>query len=214
MAPTATDSAGADDHYFSAVPRVDADARTVRLVVDGQAYELASSTGVFSAERVDAGTSVLVQSAPRPPTTGTLLDLGAGYGPIACALALRSPEARVVAVDVNERAVALVEANAKALGLNNIQAYATDNVPADLRFDAIYSNPPIRVGKAALHELLTCWLRRLADGGTAYLVVHRNLGSDSLTTWLADAGWSVRRLVSVRGYRILEVRARTSGDQQ
>ena len=213
MADPATGPAEADDHYFSADPHVRAAPRSVRLVVDGKSYELASSTGVFSGERIDAGTAVLLQSGPRPPADGTLLDLGAGYGPIACALALRSPGATVVAVDVNERALDLVRQNARALGLANISALGPDEVPADLRFAAIYSNPPIRIGKPALHALLTRWLDRLAPGGAAYLVVNRNLGSDSLADWVRGRGWTVQRLASVRGYRILEVTLASEGGQ-
>ena len=80
-----------------------------------------------------------------------------------------------------------------------------DEVPDELRFAAIYSNPPVRVGKAALHELLERWLGRLDAGGLAYLVVQRNLGADSLATWLSENGYPVRRLKAKKGYRILEV---------
>jgi 16S rRNA G1207 methylase RsmC len=76
-----------------------------------------------------------------------------------------------------------------------------------VRFAAIYSNPPVRVGKAALHDLLLKWLPRLKPGGRAYLVVQRNLGADSLATWLATQGYQVGRLKSKKGYRILEVYA-------
>jgi 16S rRNA G1207 methylase RsmC len=195
------------EHYFTADPSQAAQDRSVRLVVDGRAYELSSASGVFSADRVDAGTVVLLEHAPAPPASGVLLDLGAGYGPIACALAIRSPGASVVAVDVNRRAVDLVRRNAEALGLSNLRAMEPAEVPADTRFAAIYSNPPIRIGKAALHAMLDTWLRRLAPSGRAYLVVHRNLGSDSLARWLTAEGWPTVRLVSVRGYRILAVDA-------
>jgi 16S rRNA (guanine1207-N2)-methyltransferase len=74
-----------------------------------------------------------------------------------------------------------------------------------VRFTAIFSNPPIRVGKAALHELLSTWLHRLTPEGRAWLVVHKHLGSDSLAAWLAGEGFAVRRLGSRMGYRLLEV---------
>jgi 16S rRNA (guanine1207-N2)-methyltransferase len=69
----------------------------------------------------------------------------------------------------------------------------------------IWSNPPIRIGKAALHELLSAWLGRLAPGGTAYLVVQRNLGSDSLQRWLTESGWAAERIAARGGYRVLRV---------
>lgn len=195
----------AAEHYFSAEPRTASSAREVRLVVDGRELLLASDTGVFSADRVDAGTAVLLRHAPAPPTSGVLLDLGCGYGPIACALAVRSPDAEVVGVDVNARAVALTRANAQRLGLSRLRAVHPDEVEPDLRFAAIYSNPPIRLGKVALHAMLDLWLERMAPGGRSYLVVHRHLGADSLQRWLAERPYEVERITSVRGYRILGV---------
>jgi len=194
------------EHYFSPQPAGDFTPHPVTLALDGREYHLAAARGVFSADQVDAGTMVLLENAPPPPPAGNLLDLGCGYGPIACALALRSPAAQVIGVDVNERALSLTRANAEALGLQHLSAATPDEVPADLRFDRIYSNPPIRVGKAVLRETLSLWLGRLADGGRAYLVVHRNLGSDSLHRWLQEQGHDATRVVSVRGFRVLEVR--------
>jgi 16S rRNA (guanine1207-N2)-methyltransferase len=178
----------------------------VHLRLPDMELELQADRGVFGFRGVDLGTEVLLREAPPPPRSGELLDLGSGYGPIALALGRRSPDARVWAVDVNERAVELTRANAAAAGLENVIAATPAAVPADLRFDAIYSNPPVRVGKGPLHELLEEWLRRLNPGGAAYLVVQRNLGSDSLASWLAERGWGVNKLKSKKGYRILEVR--------
>ena len=101
---------------------------------------------------------------------------GAGWGPIALSLALDAPDATVWAVDVNERALDLVRRNAARLGLVQVNAALPDDVPDDVRFATIWSNPPIRIGKAALHELLGQWLPRLSTGGEAWLVVQRNLG--------------------------------------
>lgn len=192
-------------HYFSAQPAAPAVPRTVRLVVDGRAVRLRSASGVFSADRVDPGTKVLLEHAPPPPPAGTLLDLGCGYGPVTCSLAIRAPGATVWAVDVNARARELTIANAAELGLVGVRVAAPDDVPDDVRFDGIWSNPSIRVGKTALHAMLTRWLARLADGGAARLVVARNLGSDSLQRWLVEQGYPCRRVSSVRGYRVLRV---------
>jgi 16S rRNA (guanine1207-N2)-methyltransferase len=81
-------------------------------------------------------------------------------------------------------------------------------VPPELRFAAIWSNPPIRIGKEALHDLLGTWLARLTPDGVAILVVQRHLGADSLAEWLRGQGWDVARLRSRMSYRLLEVRAR------
>jgi 16S rRNA G1207 methylase RsmC len=153
---------------------------------------------------------VLLNEAPAPPPEGDILDLGTGYGPIAIALARQAPQARVWAVDVNERAIELTKTNAIAAAVSNVTACSPDEVPDELRFAAIYSNPPVRVGKAALHELLLRWLSRLAEGGRAYLVVQRNLGADSLAAWLTSQGYGVQRLKSKKGYRILLVGSQPS----
>jgi len=170
------------------------------------ALELQADRGVFGSRAVDLGTLALLREAPAPPPDGDILDLGSGYGPIAIALAKQAPGARVWAVDVNERALELTRANARAAGALNVTAGLPDEVPPDIRFGAIYSNPPVRIGKVPLHELLQRWLARLAPGGSAYLVVQRNLGADSLAAWLASGGYEVRRLKSKKGYRVLAVR--------
>jgi len=195
------------NHYFNPTPEVASKRHTVRLHTGAVDLELQADRGVFGARRVDLGTITLLKEAPAPPAEGDILDLGAGYGPIAIALAKASPLARIWAVDVNQRALELSRVNAEAAGLGNVTVATPDDVPDGIRFAAIYSNPPVRIGKAAMHEILDRWLDRLAPGGAAYLVVQRNLGSDSLAAWLAASGRDVDRLKSKKGYRILRVRA-------
>ena len=194
-------------HYFQARPEVPSQPRTVHLRLPDLELSLATDRGVFGARAIDLGTMVLLRDVPAPPAQGEILDLGCGYGPIALTLARRAPAAHVWAVDVNERAVELARANAVTAGTTNVTVATPAEVPTDLRFDAIYSNPPVRVGKEPLHSLLREWLVRLQPGAPAYLVVQRNMGSDSLAAWLAREGWQVARLKSKKGYRILEVRA-------
>jgi 16S rRNA G1207 methylase RsmC len=170
--------------------------------------QLQADRGVFGSRAVDLGTLTLLKEAPPPPPEGDLLDLGCGYGPIAITLAKRSPGATVWAIDVNERALELAKANAETASTPNVRPALPDDVPVEKQFDAIYSNPPVRVGKQPLHELLLRWLPRLKPQAPAYLVVQRNLGADSLATWLSEQGFSVTRLKSKKGYRILEVRNR------
>jgi 16S rRNA (guanine1207-N2)-methyltransferase len=195
-----------DQHYFSASPQTPSQPTSLRLDLPDVSFSLEADRGVFSAQRIDPGTKVLLLGAPPPPPAGDLLDLGCGYGPIALTLASRAPGATVWAVDVNERALALTQANATAAGLRNVRAVAPDAVPEDVRFAAIWSNPPIRIGKAALHDLLIGWLGRLTDDGHALLVVQKHLGADSLHRWLEQQGWRVTRRASRMAYRVLEVR--------
>ena len=192
-------------HYFDSSPAVRSEPRTVTLALPDLTVDLRTDRGVFSADRIDPGTRLLLLEAPPPPGAGDLLDLGCGYGPIACALAHRAPGATVWAVDVNARALELTARNAAHLGLGGVHPVQPDAVPDSVRFAGIWSNPPVRVGKAALHRLLADWLPRLQPDGSAWLVVHRHLGADSLATWLGGEGWAVTRVASKRGYRILRV---------
>ncbi len=196
------DAAG---HYFEPDPVTPSRPRTIRLDLPGRSLELTTDRGVFSAGRVDPATKYLLLDAPEPPTAGTFVDLGCGYGAIACTLGARRPEALVWAVDTNRRAIELCRANAAALGLANVTALATDEVPAEGTVDLIWSNPPIRIGKPALHALLVGWLSRLSPSGTAVLVVHKHLGADSLQRWLGAEGWAVIRQGSRDGNRLLVV---------
>ncbi|XOQ63828.1 MAG: 16S RNA methylase [Bifidobacterium crudilactis] len=222
----------AQDQYFSANPQSEDIRRTLHITLRGHEVQATVSNGVFSSGHLDLGTSVLLRHAPQPPETGTFLDLGCGWGPIALTLSLESPKASIHAIDINERAVSLTAENASNLGLPNITASTADNLPESLGFDLIWSNPPIRIGKEALHTLLMTYLHRLNPGGRAYLVVQKNLGADSLITWLsgtlntpsgnsqeesgdgvghptaeeaATPTWSVGKIASSKGFRVIEV---------
>ena len=193
------------DHYFSARPGAPHRPGQVRVILPDVYLELATDAGVFSPGRLDPGTRLLLEEAPAPPARGDVLDLGCGYGPVACVLAARSPGAAVWAVDVNERALELCARNARTAGLANVRCLSPGDSSLPDRFAAIWSNPPVRIGKEALHALLSGWLGRLEPAGHAYLVVGRNLGADSLHRWLAGQGWPVTRLAARSGYRLLQV---------
>lgn len=198
---------GDHEHYFTAEPASDAERRPLRVRLAGRAVDVEVARGIFSPGGLDKGTAVLLDEAAAPPAAGTFLDLGCGWGPVALTLGLRSPAATVWAVDVNARALDLAARNAAALGLAGVHAVTADAVPADVRFDLIWSNPPIRVGKAVLHDLLRTWLPRLAPDGVASLVVQKNLGSDSLQRWVeTELGMPCTRAASSKGFRVLEVR--------
>lgn len=196
-----------NDHYFSAEPEVPDARANVNTCIWGRDFEFTTASGVFAREGLDKATRVLLDHST-PPAAATVLDLGCGWGPIACAIAAAKPEVLVYAVDTNERALDLTRSNAgKARVTGRVRVSLPDGVPADVMFDAIWSNPPIRIGKVALHELLLRWLPRLRSGGTARLVVGKNLGSDSLQSWLIEQGWPTVREASVKGFRILVVTA-------
>jgi 16S rRNA (guanine1207-N2)-methyltransferase len=201
----------AAEHYFSSMPSSEANLRQIHARLAGRDLQLTTAGGVFSPDHVDVGTRVLLANTPAPPPGGNLLDLGCGWGPIALTLALESPRATVWAVDVNERALDLVRRNAEIAGVSNINAVTPDEVPDDVAFMTIWSNPPIRVGKNELHGLLERWLPRLDHGTDAWLVVARNLGSDSLHRWLQTTfpeEFSFTRAATSKGFRVLRGKKR------
>jgi 16S rRNA (guanine1207-N2)-methyltransferase len=195
-------------HYFEERPRARERPGTVDVVLPDLHLRLETDSGVFSPGRLDPGTRVLLETVPPPPRHGDLLDLGCGYGPIALTMARRAPEATVWAVDVNRRAVELCARNAASARLDKVRSVHVDEVPPEVRFSAIWSNPAIRIGKAALHAMLATWLGRLTPDGVAYLVVQKHLGSDSLQRWLNEQGHATTRVTSRSAYRVLRVAAR------
>jgi 16S rRNA (guanine1207-N2)-methyltransferase len=191
--------------YFEPAPDTPSQPTEVRLDLADLSLYLTTDRGVFSHGAIDTGTRFLLQEAPAPGPIGTALDLGCGTGAIACTLARRAPGATVWAVDVNERARALTATNASANACANVHVSTPDDVPAEVAFDLIWSNPPIRIGKPALHELLVTWLSRLSPTGRAVLVVQKHLGADSLATWIGAQGFSVSRLASRQNFRLIDV---------
>ena len=204
--------AGVDEHYFTASPSVEDRRFPLRVRLAGHDLDLVSSSAVFSGHGLDKATAVLLDrldEVAEPPSGGTLVDLGCGWGPIALTAALLHPRMQVVAVDVSERARELTAENAHRAGVDNVQVLSPEEVPEDLAVDALWSNPPIRIGKPALHELLLEWTGRLRPTGTAALVVGKNLGADPLARWLGEQlpGRRVAKVASAKGFRILEVGA-------
>lgn len=196
------------DHYFNMRQAAPSAPHQISVPRGSGSFTLATDAGVFSRERLDPGTRVLLELVPLPDGGADVLDLGCGYGPIAFSIALSRHDVPVWAVDVNSRALDLVRHNVDALGVRNVRACLPDEVPDGVRFSAVYSNPPIRIGKTPLRELLSRWLNRLNEDGAAYLVVQRNLGADSLAKWLVAEGFETGRIGSRRGYRVLHVRPR------
>ncbi len=199
------------EHYFSETPGSDYKLKEIQVTIDGESVSVQTAGGIFSPDHIDQGTAVLLNHLNQVPPSGNLLDIGCGWGPIALSLAKRSPNAIVWAVDVNERSLELTRVNASRLGLTNIRVCKPDDVPEDLTFSGIWSNPPIRVGKEILHGLMLHWLPRLISDAEAYLVVQKNLGADSLHRWLETElpeNYSTIRVDSAKSFRILRVKNR------
>lgn len=203
------------EHYFSEAPSSEFIPREIEVILSGMPRRVLTAGGVFSPEHLDRGTEILLRSVSgldeaefdgdedqAPP----LLDLGCGWGPIALSAALARPQREVWAVDVNERSRELTRLNAERLGLKHVRVAAPDEVPSEVKFGAIHSNPPIRVGKEVLHDMLRLWLPRLVVGGVAYLVVAKHLGADSLQRWIAAEfeDFEVSRIARNKGFHVIE----------
>ncbi len=193
-----------ESHYFDD-PTVASDPVIVDVTLPDTAFTMETDTGVFSRGHLDVGTSMLLRADVPLASHGHLLDLGAGSGAMALTMARRSPGAIVWAVDVNARARDLCRRNAERNSISNVRVAAPDEVPDDVRFSTMWSNPPIRIGKPALRELLLSWLDRMSDEATATLVVQKHLGADSLQRWLTFEGHPTERIASKSGFRLLSV---------
>lgn len=210
----AWDTGEVTQHYFSETPTGELRPRTIEVELAGAPRTVQTAGGVFSPEHLDRGTEILLRALERAKAdegdtdaaaTGPMLDIGCGWGPIALASALEQPERDVWAIDINTRSRDLTRTNADRLGLANVRVAAPEEVPAELEFAEIRSNPPIRVGKDALHEILRQWMPRLAPAGVAHLVVAKHLGADSLQRWIATEfpQLTVERVVRDKGFHVI-----------
>lgn len=205
---TASNPSG-NEQYFAASPSAAARPRELDVELAGMAFRIHTDSGVFSGDGLDKGTAVLLRKVPELPEGGVFVDVGCGWGPLSLVMARRCPTARVVAVDVNARALDLTAKNARENGLENLEVRAEAAALAELAdgsVDVIWSNPPVRIGKDALHAMWTAWRAKLRPDGVAYLVMGRNLGADTFAAWARDSGWETQRLASSKGFRVLQLR--------
>ena len=192
-------------HYFDESPQGEMKTKEIQVSLDGREVTVTTSGAIFSPDHVDTGTKILLEQLDEAPAGGDILDIGCGWGPIALALAMHSPKATIWAIDVNERARELTAMNALKLGISNVKVCHPSEVPTEIEFTGIWSNPPIRVGKEVLHEILNTWLPRLETGAEAYLVVQKNLGADSLQRWIAASieNIEIERVDTAKAFRVL-----------
>ncbi|EEZ90215.1 methyltransferase small domain protein [Mobiluncus mulieris 28-1] len=205
----ATPKPEGNEQYFAANPSAAARPRELEVELAGMTFRIHTDSGVFSGDGLDKGTAVLLRKVPKLPEGGVFVDVGCGWGPLSLVMARQRPAARVVAVDVNARALDLTAKNARENGLGNLEVLAETAALAQLAdgsVDVIWSNPPVRIGKDALHAMWTAWRVKLRPGGVAYLVMGRNLGADTFAAWARDSGWETERLASSKGFRVLQLR--------
>jgi 16S rRNA (guanine1207-N2)-methyltransferase len=200
-----------NEHYFTGSPRSHGLRHAYTFTVNNDTFDIHTDAGIFSGDRLDKGTAVLLDAYRAGklvlPTElhGDVIDLGCGAGPLALVLAHHYTSAQVWAVDVNDQAVQACRHNARINNCPNVVAGSPDYVPSDTRFSVLWSNPPIRIGKEQLHSLMITWLSRLAPDGVAHVVINKNLGGDSFAAWLTAQHFRVSRVASSKGFRVLEI---------
>jgi 16S rRNA (guanine1207-N2)-methyltransferase len=191
------------EQYFASRPQSASAEREVAFTFGGRGFVFRTDTGVFSNQGVDRGTRLLLANLPLP-FEGEVLDWGAGYGPIGIVVAALSPGARVLMVEINERAAALAARNLEVNRVTNAEVLTGDalEVLGDRQFDAILSNPPIHAGKAVVTALIRDARARLRPGGELWLVIRTKDGAKSFAALLEELFPHAERVAMRGGYRI------------
>jgi len=196
------------EHYFSNTPSASSNEETFSFELRGQTFRFTSDRGVFSKKEVDFGSRVLIDSFEVNNVKGPILDVGCGYGPIGLTIAKLRPDEQVHMVDVNERALALSEKNAKANGINNVQIYQSScysNVKIN-DFSTILTNPPIRAGKKIVHEILEGAYNHLVEQGELWVVIQKKQGAPSALAKLESLFEEVEVVEKKKGYYIIRAK--------
>lgn len=190
------------DHYYSENPTTEHRISQIEYSLGDIDLRFTTDSGVFSKDKVDYGTNVLLTSLP--PMEGKILDLGCGYGPIGITLARLNPNSEIVMIDINQRAVDLAKINIEQNGINNawaLQSNGFENL--EETFNAIISNPPIRTGKKVIYSLFEESARHLENGGSIYLVIQKKQGAKSAMNKLNEIYGNCQVINKKGGYWIL-----------
>jgi len=193
------------DHYFTAQPAARSQPTQFTISVREVELTLTSDRGVFSHGRLDDGTLRLLKKMELPET-GDFLDLGCGYGVIGLVAAKLRPDAQVTMVDINERATKLAADNARANGISNVEVLTGDapQVLGERQFDVVLCNPPVRVGKSKLYELIADAAERLRPGGVLWMVIHTRQGAKTHLREMAPMFSECETVSRKWGYRVFK----------
>lgn len=193
------------EHYFTEQPQAPHRPREFEARLRGRRYRFRTDRGVFSPDRIDPGTRLLIEGMNIHPGE-MVLDLGAGYGPIGIAAAPLAAPGRVYLTEVNARAAELARENIRLNDIENAEVRVGDGLApvADMRFDVILTNPPIRAGYAVVFPLLEAAVERLKPGGRLYVVARVRQGAKTLAAKMASLGLEVNEAKRASGYRLYE----------
>ena len=191
------------EHYFTHDPQSSHDIKTITYKVKDVSLELYTDTGVFSKDKVDYGSDVMIKSLPG--LSGSILDLGCGYGVIGLSIAKANPAAHVTMVDINQRAVDLTAMNIERNGIKNAEAFVSDGFQnVNGLYNAIISNPPIRAGKSVIYPLFEESIKYLNPNGSLYLVIQKKQGAKSAVEKLISVFGNCEVINKQGGYWILK----------
>ena len=167
-------------HYFTN-ENLESNIQEFKIKINNYDFTFKTDNGVFSKGELDFGTNLLIKNVLERKISGEVLDLGCGYGPIGIILA-KILNCQMTLVDVNKRAVHLTKMNIKDNGVNDTEILVSEgyNELKDRKYDYIVSNPPIRVGKQILYDLLIKAKNHLKENGEMYIVVRKEQGANSL----------------------------------
>ena len=191
-------------HYFQDDPFLASKERTVSLDIDGKHLTFVTDNGVFSKDKIDEGSFAFLKVLVPLRLSGKILDLGCGYGTIGLTIAMTSPEARVDLADINTRAVALCDKNAKLLGLSQRVTCLQSDIYEKIEgpYDSIVVNPPIRAGKVVTYAMYEGAKQHLIDGGSLYIVIRKAQGAESASRYIASLFGNITLLKKDKGYYI------------
>lgn len=191
------------DHYYTNKPCAAHDEQHFTFVLRGHEFRFTTDAGVFSRDRVDFGSLLLIENM-EIPKQARVLDVGCGYGPIGLTAAMLATEGKVTMIDVNERAADLARRNAEHNGIRNVEVRVSDVYSAVQQetFDVILTNPPIRAGKEIVHRIFTEGYELLADGGTMWVVIQKKQGAPSALKKLQETYRQVDEVDREKGYSI------------
>ena len=191
-------------HYYVNDNNLKSDKHIVTYTYKGNVLKYNADNGVFSKDRVDFGTNVLLNALPDIEDNKKILDVGCGYGVIGIAIAKSNKKIMAEMVDVNERAVDLAKENINLNKVDNVKVYLSNLYEkVEGTFDYIISNPPIRAGKEIVHGVAACGYEHLKAGGKIYLVIQKKQGAPSLEKKLLEVFGNVETVDKRNGYFVL-----------
>lgn len=165
-------------HYFTN-DYIKSNEHTINVIIKDTKLKFIVDNGIFSKKGLDFGTRTLLENIDLDANKGDILDFGCGYGPIGIYLK-KMTNAKIDMIDINKRALNLAEKNAKLndVEVNVFESNIYENI--NKKYDVIVTNPPIRVGKKILYEILFGANDHLKENGKLWLVVNKNSGAKSL----------------------------------